>query len=330
MRTATLLIALVGSACAFVLDEAVAHAEQPLSAQNAADRAALALRWAPVHYQDVDTTGSHSLGGVADYITRYDFDGDLDARNNWENATRYAQSAYGYYSVVETRTHWFIVYMFFHARDWVDHFFDTEHENDSEGLLVTVQRDGSSYGVLRSMVTVAHTDFYSYVPLGSTWRAGAETIDGTLSLQEYAGELHPVTAQEAKGHGLKARPGYDIDGDGVVYYPSLSKSEVPSSPNDRQVSYALIDIFTPGGLWDNRNNASLFARYGSFAGDKGGGCGVGAFSCPRNSANAPWGWDDSNDGPVRGAMATDPAGLVKNYFAISESFSTAYTFNPYR
>jgi len=62
-----------------------------LSAQSPADRAALALRWAPVHYQDVDQTGSHALGGAADYITRYDFDGDLDARNNWDRA---GQSAY--------------------------------------------------------------------------------------------------------------------------------------------------------------------------------------------------------------------------------------------
>ncbi len=45
----------------------------------------LAYYHAPVHYQDMDRTGSHGLKGKADYITRYDFDGDLNAKNNWNN-----------------------------------------------------------------------------------------------------------------------------------------------------------------------------------------------------------------------------------------------------
>jgi hypothetical protein len=96
------------------------------------------------------------------------------------------------------------------------------------------------------------------------------------------------------------------------------------------VSYKLVDIFEPGGLWDQRANSSLFASFGSFAGDKTGGCGSGAIGCDTNAANTPWGWDDSNDGPGRGALATDPAGLVSNYFHIPEGISAAYSFNPYR
>src|SRR5215475_4590012 len=155
---------------------------EALTATNATDRANLALRWAPVHYQDVDQTGSHALGGKADYITRIDFDGDWNGRNNWDNAgsASFSPAAYGYYSVVETSTHWFIVYMFYHPRDWTDFFFDTEHENDSEGLLVSVARDGSTFGALKSAVTVAHTDFFSYVPSGGNWTSGNESVDGTL------------------------------------------------------------------------------------------------------------------------------------------------------
>src|SRR5262245_30564151 len=85
-----------------------------LSAGNAADRAAIALRWAPIHQQDVDQTGSHALGGASDYISRVDYDGDWTGRNDWDNAGRFALAAHGYYSVVETSSHWFIVYMFFH------------------------------------------------------------------------------------------------------------------------------------------------------------------------------------------------------------------------
>jgi hypothetical protein len=320
-----LIGAVIGLGCM-----APAHA---LSASEPADRAALALRWAPVHYQDTDPTGSHALGGAADYLARYDFDGDLDGRNNWDHAgnAAYPLSSHGYYSVVETSTHWFIVYMFFHPRDWTDSFFDTEHENDAEGLLLTIARDGSTYGALKSAVTVAHTDFFSYVPTGSGWSGGAESIDGTLSMVSYNGQLHPVTAQQAKGHGLKARPYYDIaGGDGVVYYPSLTTAEVPSSYNDRNVLYKLVDIFSANGLWAQRNNVALFASFGNFFGDSSGGCGSGAIGCTANAANAPWGWDDSNDGPGRGALATDPAGLVRNYFSIPEPMSVAYTFNPYR
>jgi hypothetical protein len=303
-----------------------------LSASRASDRATLALRYAPVHYQDVDLPGRHGLGGKADYITRYDFDGDLDARNNWENAgkARHPLAAHAYYSVVETGTHWFIVYLFFHPRDWTNAFFELEHENDAEGLLIAVARDGSRYGSLKAAVTVAHTNFYSYVPSGSDWSARDESVDGKLELVRYEGALHPVTAQESEGHGLKARPDYDLESEGVIYYPSLAIAEVPEHPDDRSVRYRLIDVFEPAGMFAQRKNPALFASYGTFAGDRAGGCGSGALGCTRNAANAPWGWDDSDDRVPRGALAADPAGLVKSYFTSPEAVSTSYSFNPYR
>src|SRR6185295_1667396 len=149
-------------------DEATSVATAELSAGNAADRAQLALRWAPVHYQDVDQTGGHALGGAADYIAAYDFDGNLNGRDNWDHAgnAAFPLLATGYYSVVETSSHWFIVYLFFHPRDWTDSFFDTEHENDAEGVMLAVRRDGSTFGQLQAAVTVAHTDFFSFVPSG--------------------------------------------------------------------------------------------------------------------------------------------------------------------
>src|SRR5262245_53514326 len=220
--------------------------------------------------------------------------------------------------------------MFFHPHDWTDSPFDTEHENDAEGALIVVARDGTTYGSIQAAVTVAHTDFFSFVPSGSPFGANHETIDGTLSLQAWDGANHPITAQQAKGHGLKAWPYYQIDGDGVVYLPSGSTAEVPSGPNDRSVLYRLIDLFETGGLWDQRASTSLFANLGTFAGNTSGGCGSFPFICTSNSANAPWGWDDGNDGPIaRGEIATDPAKLVQRYFTVPGSFSRTYTFNPY-
>lgn len=312
---------------------AVGLAVPAAPAQAAASRADLALRWAPIHYQDVDATGSHAAGGKADWITRYDYDGNLTGRDNWDNLANSGVdlSAHAYYSVVETSSHWFITYFFFHPRDWVDHpFFETEHENDGEGLMVTVEKDGSEYGVLRQAVTVAHTNFYSYTPSGSTWTGGRETVDGTLQLASSPHDSfqHPVTAQEAQGHGLKAYPQYAINGDGIVYYPSTS-AETPSGADDRDVQYKLIDIFASGGLWAQRENTDLFASLGTFAGDTTGGCGTGTYACGTNSANAPWGWDDGDDLPGRGELATDPAKLSAEYYTIPGTFSRTYTYNPY-
>jgi hypothetical protein len=311
------------------LGAATAHAE---GAAEPGFRAELALRYAPIHHQDVHTRGSHALGGAADYITAVDFDGDLDARNNWDHVgdPRFPLAAHAYYSVVETPSHWFITYLFFHPRDWSSVFLETEHENDSEGVLLSVARDGTRLGALRAAVSVVHSDFYSYVPAESRWSSGQEDVDGVLSLRAFGGELHPVTAQQAETHALKAWPYYQIRGEGVVYYPSLTRAEVPSGPNDRSVQYRLHDMLEPGGLWASRNQPTLFARYGVFAGNASGRCGQGALLCTKNAARASWAWDDHDDPSPAGSLAVDPANLVRAYFTTRERVSLSYSFNPFR
>ena len=81
---------------------------------------ALAARWAPVWYQDTDSSDYK-----ADYIVAYDFDGDTRSDNNWENLKKSGVdlSAVIYYTVVETQTHWFITYTDFHPRDWKEHCY---------------------------------------------------------------------------------------------------------------------------------------------------------------------------------------------------------------
>jgi len=326
---------LLGLTLSIVAVTAPARAQSELTPQGARDasfRAALALRYAPIHQQDVHRRGSHGLGGAADYITSVDFDADDDASNNWDNAgdARFPLAAHAYYSVTETASHWFITYQFFHPRDWSSTFFDTEHENDSEGVLFAVARDGSRFGALRAAVTVVHADFYSYVPASSRWRSGREDVDGKLTLQAFAGELHPVTAAQAETHAIKAWPYYSIRTEGIVYYPSLTTAEVPSGPNDRNVQYQLHDMLAPGGLWARRANPRLFVRYGTFAGNGSGGCGNGVFWCRHDAAHAAWAWNDHDDRSPTGAMATDPAGLVRAYFTTHEPVSNAYDFNPFR
>lgn len=275
----------------------------------------LAFHWAPVHHQDTDSS-DHD----ADYLSTVDFDGDWNGLNNWENQTQLSRlTGAVYYSVVETSTHWFIVYSFFHPRDWDDEpdpFGTRTHENDLEGALLTVRKDGG-FGQLEAAVTVAHSDFYSYVPAGSPYRDGSETIDGTLLLVNG----RPATRQEAKGHGLYRWDGNNFPGgDGVVYYPAAT-GEVPSGGNDRNVNYRLVNTLETNGMWARRNNSETYASFGTFRGDNG----------KDNAANAPWGWDDHDDGAIyRGYMATDPALLVDKYFSNKGSFSLTYTRNAFR
>lgn len=284
--------------------------------------AALAARWAPIHYQDSDSSDYD-----ADYLSTVDFDGDWNTLNNWGNQSASVSRLTGavYYSVVETSTHWHIVYGFFHPRDWCEptpfcQWVDAHHENDMEGVLMVVRRNGSEYGALEAMVTVAHSDFYSYTPPGSPYTNGRENIDGSIVMQSYGGFSRPTTWQEAKGHGCYNWTGSNPGGDMVVYFPS-GTAEVPSGGDDRSVGYRLVDIFSAGSLWPRRNDSQTYAGFGTFRGDDG----------ADNSANAPWGWDDGNDGGdlQRGLLATDPAKLVSIYFGNEGTFSLSYTRNAY-
>jgi hypothetical protein len=304
----------------------------------------IAFAHAPVHYQDTDNNFPW-----ADYITKFDFDVNWRADDNWDNLMKHPLLARGYFSVVETCTHWFVVYGFFHPRDWTEIpvWWDTEHENDMEGVLAVVRKPGPSgprLGQLEAIVTVAHTDFYSYVPKGSSFKNGAETIDGELNFIDYAGSRRPKTSQEPKGHGLKAWPFTgDFDGldarDGIIYYPSRHDSDVPCSGDDRYVKYRLEDFFSTDGMWARQleeadldpARALTFFQWGTFKGNSSGGCGIfGGLYCNPNAANSPWMWDDKNDGPVHaGEMALDPAHLVSRYFSNLGSFGTKYLRSKY-
>ncbi len=313
-------LAIAGILLTAAISPLVGPASPALAAPTAA---ALAQRWAPVHYQDTDNSDYD-----ADYVSAVDFDGEWNTLDNWEaqgvSVARLTGTAY--YSVVDTSTHWFVLYAFYHPRDWVDYpdpLGRDHHENDMEGLVLTVRKNGTPYGALEAMVTVAHSDFFSYTPAGSPFTNGRESIDGTVRMQTHNGTARPTTYQEAKGHGLKAWNGAAFPGgDGVVYYPTTGAAEAPTGGNDRSVPYRLVNSFAAAGLWSRRLDSQTFASYGTFRGDNG----------KDNAANAAWGWDDANDGSdlPRGMLATDPAYLVATYFGNEGTFSRTYLSNPYR
>jgi len=159
----------------------------------------LAEYWAPIWWQDTDEDDFR-----ADYITNFDFDGDWNPLNNWNNLPQFKLEAYIYYWVTETTTHWFIGYADFHPRDWSDDITAPldQHENDMEGCLLVIQKGEGYYGQFVLMITRAHEDFYSYKDYDSSpsnmVREGHEDIDGDVEFEAN----HPHIYVKAEGHAV--------------------------------------------------------------------------------------------------------------------------------
>ncbi len=273
---------------------------------------ALAERFAPVLRQDTAST--------EDYITRFDFDGNWAGDDNWDNHPKFPQTAWVYWAGIETGTHVFLTYAFFHPRDWtVVNNPILSHENDLEGALVVLEK-GEAGPQLVAIETVSHFDFLRYQVEG-----GYPVVkgDGTLRRE---GE-RPVLFIEAKGHGVSAWDGSEFPGgDGVVYRLG-AEAEVPASANDRQVSYRLLDI--ESSFWARRfevGEGQTFGKAADFGGETYGYALLGR-RYGDDKANAPWGW--AAEGLPRGTFFLDPARMVREHYRVPEGFSQSYLDNPF-
>jgi hypothetical protein len=308
----------------------------------------LAEHWSPVWYQDTDDTDAQ-----ADYITAFDFDGDFISKNNWENLhTETADlNAVIYWSVVETETHWFILYADFHPRDWTEDcdpnipFVSSPcHENDMEGAMVVVKKDGTDWGQFQVLYTEAHNDLHIFtndpaISAGSTTHLESAPVT-------FEGGSHPELYVESKGHGVCAllfdgdshcehpvTPGgnYFPGGDGIIYRFNGAE-DVPEGGNDQDVGYSLFPLETT--LWPRRfdicNDGCTFdgnlnymgVNFGkSFDGD----------TWKDDAANPPWAWDDPDDGEQvqRGDFFFRPAHTYIQHLNGQGSVSEIYLHNPY-
>lgn len=99
------------------------------------DHHELARTYAPIVYQGIGSVPE------ADQFTRVDFDGDWNPDNNWDNLLKYSRPRVVYWNVIETDVHYYITYSFFFPRDYAPIcFFMHCHENDFEGMRVTVKK----------------------------------------------------------------------------------------------------------------------------------------------------------------------------------------------
>ncbi|MHA2296490.1 MAG: hypothetical protein ACXAEU_00775 [Candidatus Hodarchaeales archaeon] len=260
--------------------------------------------YSPVIWQN--TAASNYRG---DFITSFNYDGNWIAADNWNHLDDHSLKARVYYSLVETGSHYFIGYYFFHPQDWNAGTEDpvplsglTTHENDFEGALVVVKKPSTMIGV----VTRQHMD-----------------IDGKIVTDVNFEGSKPVLFVDAGGHGVYQAK-WDRDwltngfpnGDGVVYrYTGVA--EEPSGATDNDVGYSLISL---DELWSRRFDQDMFAVFGVFKGNDG--------NTP-NGAEAPWYWDQEFDGKTyNGEFLFDPADLVE----IGEGWTISdhrYTSNTY-
>jgi len=284
----------------------------------------LVFRWGSIHYQDIDTSGEYSENGRADYICRVNFAGWCTI-GHWnaigekiDGNYKYKLTPAVYYSTVETSSHWFIIYGFYHGRDSGPTNLPGDlHENDCEGYLAVIQKpagilkDIYPCGIYMGMITHAHWDFYSYSNVLYSKRPFQDEHPVIYNKIAELTDAHPCTFQESMGHGCFGWKDGNYSDKMIRYYPSVKPPVEPSgNSNLIDSGYELIDMFDKNnGLWPRRFTSvnEPFAANGNFAGEE--------FS--ENDAEPPWKWDALTDFAEigGGGMAYEPAYLVWKYFS---------------
>ena len=219
--TCALLIARSSLAQPVIRDHRTTSSPVIRDHRSAAKYQQLAAHWAPVVCQDMDAANYR-----AEYITRFNYDGNWRGNDNWNNLDAHDLLGAVYYWVTETQTHYFIGYGFFHPRDWSSKGIG-QHENDLEGVLVTVKKQGE-YGQFVALSTVAHNDFWNYADKdeaagpSKNLSNGEEKIDGDVDFVRDDFGLHPVVYVQSEGHGIYAnKSGEGIFINDVVDYPKV-------------------------------------------------------------------------------------------------------------
>ena len=222
-------------------------------------------------------------------------------------------------------------------------------ENDNEGLILTIAKDGSTHGRLQAMETLAHNNIYSYQNDRQV-KKGVHNFDGKVELRDGS---HPVIFIESGGHGVYGSKDhhsrYSLSRDEFsagtgVTYSYKGKAERPKHPNDRNVGYQLLPIYEHWWLRAHEGSGDggrAFDAYyacqpyggrprpreariaGSFLGRKHG----------SNKAKPFWGWHDNRTRKRKvvatGQWGLDPAYSVSRNLRFPGRFSRQYIYNPY-
>jgi hypothetical protein len=282
----------------------------------------LAMHWAPRVYEGICSI----YDTRADFITNFDYDGDWVGNNNWDHTDNCPEYGYAYYKVQETNTHYFIEYDFYHSRDAGPTPLDC-HENDLEGIIVCIRKDGSQYGSFHLMETFAHNQWYQYTN-DTNITSGSDGVDGPVLFNGTHPEIYIQPNNESPwgGHGIQAYDGSGLniwETSGIVYN-CTGTAEYPTNVDGSYVysyGYALRSI---DELWSRRYDTGgaghTFDTYGNFDGN----------NYMNDGAKGPWLWDDADDGPAFAGMNfSDPAHMIDTHLNGLGTFSHNYIYNPY-
>lgn len=318
----------------------------------------LAAKYAPVFAQKLSREWA-----LADQIAPVDFAGsitevaeNLDALEDlYQQDPNAIIDSKVYYSVCETSTHYFLVYALYHVIDWWKRLKPKdlynlirdqldEHVHDMEGALLVVTKDPDT--LVDGVVTVSHNNFYLYTePLaptavGKSRRASRrnlrvvkfnETVDGNIWLDQATRRIKLFV--ESRGHGVRGDHNGWGGGDEIWYYSPAEETGTPGTidpkeeRNTRALTYELVDVFEPKGLWHHRFHERVFrqnkdGKWGFVYRDE-------KQRLRGGAANPPWSWNDHNDTSPLGEIATDPAHFIIRYAQGWGPVSTQYLHNPY-
>ena len=234
----------------------------------------VAYKYAPILFQEVAPKNPKW-----DYICRVDFDNDWDPLNNSNNILGKANlDAAVYYSVIESKSHYFITYSIFHAVDWgfSDGVMKKWYENDIKNLQVVVEKQhpDSMDGEIVFLTLQDGEDFNVYNAARRSFKRNNKPFsEGDIILlndEGIAGGTHPAIVIEKGRHNIQLVSSGDmrinkrdsryIVTNGVNYFPALVEKGEVSSPNEN-VRYALLDMSKV--LWERKakNPDELYTMY---------------------------------------------------------------------
>jgi hypothetical protein len=289
----------------------------------------LAEHYAPVVFQESRST-------VLDFITSFDYDGDWKGDNNWRNAYLFDLTGHVYYSVIESTSHYFITYAFYHRarlhRAAVRGLRAEDRARERHGgCTITIEKDGQRVRQSRCCSRRWRTTYSSSTRTATTagCRPAASKIDGAMQFVD--GRPADLCRGRRARREIAQSP---ADGVRATTFPASStatrarrRCRQQPDPNATYDLEAIEDT-----LWARRFDVgSTFCCADSYAMNGGTTSSVGsALNGPIGgcAAKPPWGWDQADDKIAKGDWFRDPLKAYPTQLRI-QNFTGTYVHNPY-
>ncbi len=172
-----------------------------------------------------------------DFLTSFNFDGDLITSNNRERIEEDENQELGllasiYYAVVESETHWFLTYHFYHIADYSYAFWSRlplgiQHENDGENVTFVIQK---KIGAQKEQLVLAalnkHNRSVLYAPKDSPYFS--KELKRLLMV-----DGKPVLFIDWGSHAIEGNANYKNS----ILYEVIGSTELPSAWGMEKESY---------------------------------------------------------------------------------------------